>query len=97
MRPVLLADVETAVRVLLFYPTHQYPQLVRMLLKQADEGDQYRREFGVPHPEFGSGTLMSAAFMHPLAARPPHLDVTACTAFCCIMNALREKQHDQDL
>ena len=96
MRPAHLADVEIAARVLLRHPPREHSRLIMQLLAEADAGEWHWHSNGIPHVDFGSGTLMSAANKHPLAPRPSQFDTAACEAFLCVFNALREKQCNQN-
>ncbi|RBW44337.1 hypothetical protein DS901_07990 [Loktanella sp. D2R18] len=62
MRPVQLADLETAARVVAASPARQ--AMIAKLCAQADQADAYRIAQGKPHPQFGNGTLMSAALKY---------------------------------
>lgn len=74
MRPVQLADIEIAARVLRIVPKDLRNSCVKQLLQQADVADRYRKRLGRPHPLFGAGSLMSAAMRHPKAPRPDACD-----------------------
>ena len=69
MRPVQLADLEIAARVLATLPASARPELIAQLCTQAKVADLYRKISGKAHPQFGTGTLMSAASKHALAPR----------------------------
>ena len=97
MRPAQLADVETAVRMLLRYPQQEHQRQIVQLLAAADAGDRHRRNHGSPHADFGAGTLMAAANRHLLAPRPAHFDKTVCDIFICVFSALREREHNQNM
>jgi hypothetical protein len=83
MRPVQLADLEIAARVLAAMPARQ--SFIATLCKQADQADAYRKMHAKPHPKFGNGTLMSAAIKHgvPVARAPCNRDfLTSLAALC---------------
>ncbi|WP_394177235.1 hypothetical protein [Yoonia maritima] len=74
MRPVQLADLEVAVRVLLAVPVHARHQMVIQLYQEASIAEQYRKTTGKLHPLYGNGTLMSAAQKHAMMPRNAFCD-----------------------
>ncbi|SFR41526.1 hypothetical protein SAMN04488005_1658 [Yoonia tamlensis] len=70
MRPVQLADLEIAARVVAAQPAPARRAMVKLLCDQADMADIYRLGCGLAHPKFGTGTLMSAAMKHPQPVKP---------------------------
>lgn len=95
MRPVSFADIEVAVRVLICVPPQARAKAMADLLDRADVADRYRKRVGRRHPQFGSGTLMSAAQNQPVASRPAFLDKDAHDALFCIINALNKNTTHQ--
>ena len=88
MRPVQLADLEIAARVVATLPVQARPALIKQLCDQADAADRVRNASGKPHPQFGNGTLMSAAFKHPMPARNALCDrdfLTSLAALCAYL------------
>ena len=61
MKPLALADLETALRVLLTRPEAEWDTTVCQMLEAAQKGAAYRAMTRRVHPRFGTGTLMSAA------------------------------------
>lgn len=70
MRPLHLADVETAARVLALIPAAQRAAVMRDMIVKTTLADRYRIAYGCPHPFFGTGTLMSCAQRWAIAPRP---------------------------
>lgn len=70
MRPVLLADIEMAVRVLLPLDVSERRDAAAAMISAGRLGDHYRKRFGRPHSDYGGGTLMSAASRYTKAPRP---------------------------
>ncbi|WP_459167122.1 DUF7742 family protein [Loktanella agnita] len=95
MRPVQLADIEAASRVLLLLPQDARSDIIRIIIAHADIADHYRKRIGRAHPKFGSGTLMSAAVAFPAAPRPPrcYADYLACLQL--VVMHLSEPKIDQ--
>lgn len=88
MRAVQLADLEIAARVVATLPAHERHNLIKQLCDQADAADRVRNASGKPHPQFGNGTLMSAAFKHPMTARNALCDkdfLTSLAALCAYL------------
>ncbi|KAA9009044.1 DUF7742 family protein [Histidinibacterium aquaticum] len=74
MRPLMPADLDMAVRVLLAVPEARRPALARRLIAEAREADDHRRRTGWMHPRHGGGTLLQAAELHPKSPLPEHCD-----------------------
>jgi len=92
MRAVALADIEAALRVLLLHEPAVQPRIATRLIDQAHCGDKYRKRLGKPHPQFGSGTLMSAASKHARAARPTRYDAPTIAALKTLLDALASRR-----
>ncbi len=88
MRPVSFADLEVAIRVLLDADQGQRTSLAQCLIERAHLADQYRQTRGRPHPEFGTGTLMSAAQKFKKQPRPAVLAADELKTTVTIVNAL---------
>ncbi len=89
MRPVQLADIEAAARVLLCCAPKGQPALAAQLIAQADLADTYRKRLRKPHVVFGTGTLMSAASRHPQTGRLESFDKSNLDAFASVIKALQ--------
>lgn len=79
MRPVLPGDVSTAARALLLVPREARAAQARRLIDQASAADAHCRQTGRAHGRWGNGTLMAAAYSHPLGQEirfddPDYLD-----------------------
>lgn len=61
MRPVYLCDLDSVARALLAVPQDARETLAKDVVQQARIADKYRKRIGVAHPDFGTGTLASAA------------------------------------
>lgn len=70
MRPIQLADLDMAARVLLCADPLHRVHLARDLCEDAGTADRYRKHIGQPHPTFGVGTLLSATARYDKSARP---------------------------
>ncbi len=79
MRRVLHGDVTAAARALLAVAPEARGALLARLFAEAEAADAHRRATGLAHPDFGTGSLMSAALAHPVA-REPWLDDPAYAA-----------------
>ena len=88
MRPVTLADLETAHRVVMSAPVAARADLARQLLKQAEMADVHRLRTGDLHPDFGSGTLQSAAQGWPMAPRAAAFDQEALAVFVLLISQI---------
>ena len=88
MRPVALADLEVALCAVLAQPQDQRQKTVGALFAAAHAADLHRQTKGQPHPQFGTGTLMSAALQRPISARPTAYGPEQAEAFIMILNEL---------
>jgi hypothetical protein len=79
MRRVLYGDVRAAARALLAAPQEARGALLIRLFAEAETADLHRLDTGRAHPQFGTGSLMSAALAH-CVAREPYLDDPAYAA-----------------
>lgn len=66
MRPVLPGDVSAAARALLPVPRQARPDRARRLIDEACVADAHCRQTGRAHARWGNGTLMAAAYGHPM-------------------------------
>lgn len=65
MRPVLVADLLGAAAALAALPQGDQDKEARALVARADAADRYRKRFGRAHPQWGSGTILSAIATGP--------------------------------
>lgn len=87
MRPVLHGDVTAAARALLRIPEPGRVGLCRRMIREAAFAYRYMMRSGKPHPLWGTGSLMSAALLRPVAPEPNLDDIAYCT---CLEMVLRE-------
>ncbi len=80
--------MEMAARALLLVTQSERRRVMLDLIRQAAQADRFRRANGRPHPQFGTGSLMSCASRLPLAPRPPELDADALHAYSTVLGAL---------
>jgi len=85
MRGVQMADIEIAARALILVAPADRKQRIAALIEQAHLADKFRKRLGKPHPELGSGTLMSAVLKWPIAPRP---DVLTADFLDCLRTVL---------
>lgn len=88
MRPIGFADLEVAMRALLFVDESQRYSVMMTLIGRAQAADRYRKTLGCPHPEFGTGTLMSATQAFAMQPRPAYLATDELNAIATIVTAL---------
>lgn len=97
MRPVHLADIEAATRVLLAYAAAQRAGLIATLIARADTADRYRKHTGKMHAVFGSGTLSSAAASYRQVPRPREINANVLSSFAIVISGLAGISHHHDL
>jgi hypothetical protein len=89
VRPLHLADIETAARALALIAPEERAAVMRDMIAKAALADRYRLAYGRPHPLFGTGTLMSCALRRAVAPRPSALGPDALHAFVIAAKELR--------
>jgi len=95
MRPVGLADVEMAARVLMRVAPRARQELMQQLIWQTEEADRFRLAQAAPHALYGVGSLMSCAARRQAAPRPDALGADALHAFSVVFLALISRATDQ--
>lgn len=88
MRPLHLADIETAARVLMRVAPDARGEVMSELIARTNKADRFRQTHGRPHPKWGQGTLLSCAAREPMAPRPPLLDADALHAYATVIEGL---------
>ena len=88
MRPLLPSDLDAAVRALLAAPSDQRPALAVWLLSKAEAADRYRQRCDRPHPDYGTGTLLSLVALGPRAPLPDHCDTAYCSCLAVFLDAV---------
>ena len=88
MRPVQIADLEVAVRVLLQADAKVRALLISRICDEAMIADKYRKKLGRQHPAFGNGTLMSAAARYNAVGRPAACDAEYLSCLSQIIERL---------
>jgi hypothetical protein len=94
MRPILLADLDLAARVLLALPPRQRAATMDALLDRAARADAHRRATGLLLPGEGDGSLLSVALGQPrVDPAPVGRDYRACLGIVLDRIALQELTH----
>ena len=88
MRPVQLADIEIAARVLLQVAPEARLGVMQDMIQRAEAADRFRTATKRTHPQFGTGTLMSSAAHWQQAPRPAALGADALQAYSVVLAAL---------
>ncbi|WP_171052661.1 hypothetical protein [Ruegeria sediminis] len=88
MRPLLHGDVSSAARVLLGVPPAERDLLCRRMITEAEIADRHVAATGRLHPDFGNGSLMSAARRRALADEPGFDDPHYCSCFELVLRHL---------
>lgn len=89
MRPVHLADLDAATRVVMAAAEADRALVAAELVRAADIADRFRKRLGKAHPDFGTGTLTSATAGWP---RAPVLRIDK-TYRICLSAVIRALQH----
>lgn len=95
MRPVNLADIEVAARVLMAVEEDDRPKTMADIIARADVADRWRRKLHRPHPVYGTGTLMSAAQAYSKAPRPLCIARDELYAYAVVIEALVARRTHQ--
>jgi len=88
MRPVQLADLEAATRVLMRVAPETRRTVMHDMIACAQKADRYRIITGRPHPRWGTGTLMSRALRQQMAPRPAALEPDTLHAYAVALGAV---------
>ena len=95
MRPVQMADLDAAMRLLLKVPSARRRLDMADLCARADIADRYRKRLRRLHPDFGDGTLMAAAMGQGLAPRPAAVTAEALSCLHIVLAVLQDKSSHQ--
>ena len=88
MRPVQIYDLTCVARVLLDLPEGQRRVVSRRIVMAADVADRFRKKTGQIHPDFGTGTLQSAAQNYSQASEPPSCNAPFRACLMMVLEAL---------
>ena len=88
MRPIFHGDVVAAARTLYEVEDSLRDRTLDSLLIDARNGDSYRKRTGQAHPEWGDGSLMSAALLRRPRAEPPLSDTRYCQCLAAVFERL---------
>jgi hypothetical protein len=92
MRPVLHGDISNAARALLSVPEGLRAALCERMIFESEAADSYVSRVGRLHPQWGNGSLMSAARKRILADEPTFDDVDYCACFEMVLRRLIERR-----
>jgi len=95
VRPVQIYDLTCLARVLLRLPEGQRRVVSRRIVMAADVADRFRKRTGRAHPDFGTGTLQSAAQKYLQAEEPPSCNAPFRSCLALVLEALaaRDRYH----
>lgn len=86
MRPLLPSDLDAAVRALLAVPPPQRRARARWLLDKAEVADRYRLRYRRPHPDYGTGTVLSLVALGDRAPLPDCCDTSYCACLAVFLD-----------
>lgn len=89
MRPLMSADLDSAVAVVLALPPQDRAVVAQRLLVEADLADRYRKRLGRAHPVYGTGSLLSAASGRPALPQRPYCDAAYCAGLAIVLVAIQ--------
>ena len=87
MRPLFPGDMDHAVRVLLATDESARGRRAAEILHRADIADRYRKRLGRAHPDFGTGSVLSATGGMAKADLPDRCDKRYCEALPSFLTA----------
>ncbi len=96
MRPLLAGDIDYAHRAVLALPDAEWRPFLKHLIQAADEAEDYRETKGEPHPEYGTGSLMSVSMHQNQAADSTRYTERSCRALITVLDVLIEMQKTRD-
>lgn len=91
MRRVLHGDLVTAACALLAVTPDERDDLLDQMIFEAERADRYRCKTGRVHPEWGSGSLASAAMARSRAAEPYLDNVEYAACLILVLRALMRR------
>ncbi len=94
MRPVQLADLDMATRVLMCVHQRDRSRLAAEMCRNARIADKYRKRIGRPHPEFGVGTLMAVAGGYDQCGRPDTCTIAYLECLQIVIGQVVADQHN---
>jgi hypothetical protein len=97
VKPVQLADIEIAARVLLLLDPVRHETVMSEIIMRAHIGGRYCKKAGRPHPSFGVGTLMSASSSYSKAPRVSFLADAELLAMASVIKGLLVNSRHQSL
>lgn len=95
MRPVQMADIEAAARAICAVAADERAALASEIYFRADVADRYRKRLRQVHPEYGTGSLMSAAAHFRQIPRPDYMGVNYLDAIVIMSSKLRSEIGNQ--
>lgn len=96
MRPLLAGDVDHALWAVLDRPESEWDAFARYLIDAADTADAHCRSRGEPHPDFGTGSLMSVAMRHKRDVGATVYTARYCRALKVVLDVLIETNKTRD-
>lgn len=87
MREIGLSDLDVATRALLTEPEQVWAAIARGLIDEAHAADLWRKRFGSPHPDGGTGSLYAQASLRDRSATS-HCTPRYCAALAVVLEAL---------
>lgn len=88
MRPVLVSELDVAVRALLNLPRPERRRRMACILATAQAAERHLAKTGRFHPVHGNGSLASAARRHGVCTARPVCDAEYLDALACVLEGL---------
>jgi hypothetical protein len=95
MRQVLLGDIVAAARAVLDLPPSEQAVAVSTMMDRAHIADKIMKRTGLPHRQWGNGSLMAAAGPRPQKPEPFLSDLDYLAALRLILQALATWKQNQ--
>lgn len=95
MRQVMLGDVVAAARSLLEVPPSERAAAISLMIDRAHIADKIMKRIGLPHKDWGNGSLMAAALPKPTTSEPFLDDLDYLEAMKLSFAALVSWKHRQ--
>lgn len=95
MRPILLGDLDAAVRAVLVVPPSERRSRIARIIERAERADRYLGATGRFHPEDGNGSLGSAARSSMLIPAGTRCDRAYLLALEVVVLALIERHEEE--
>lgn len=92
MRPILHGDLTNAARVLMRVAEADRDGVARQMIEEAERAFDHMTATGRAHPDWGDGSLMSAARMRGMSFEPTLDNLAYCSCLETVLRSLKKRR-----